>query len=555
MNTPPFFFRVLGSISVLVVGATLHATGIAVAAPESPDDPVRADFNGDGFDDLAIGVPLADVGNVVDAGAVRLYAGGTSGLTFLSTLSQNSAFVADTAEAGDRFGSALTTGFFNADRFLDLAVGVPGEDRGRTKDSGAVHVFYGTAKGLTATGDVVFDQASRGIGGSAEAGDRFGSSVAAGDFGRTGQQDLAVGVPLEDVGKAKDAGIVQVIYGTTKGLASAKTKTISQNTSKVEGSAESGDRFGSSLAVGDFGRSAKDDLAIAAPYEDIQNAKDTGMVHVLYGATKGLTGSGSSAFGQANRAISGLHETGDLFGFSLSAGNLGRSAKDELAIGVPYEDIGTRVDAGLLHVLYGASGAMSAAGSEEFSADSPNVGGASEAGDHFGFALASADLIGTAESELVVGVPDEDFEFPGQDRPTMVDPGSVEVLLGSAPGLNRGGRSKELTAEAFEVSAQSEPGDRWGAALATGNFSTSPFGGGTKADLVIGEPGEDINRVTPAVPDVGEVSLLVGSDRDFQGNPGGDIVGKPEGDQLFVPTNQAKAGDRFGSAISSTRLN
>ena len=57
------------------------------------------------------------------------------------------------------------------------------------------------------------------------------------------------------------------------------------------------------------------------------------------------------------------------------------------------------------------------------------------------------------------------------------------------------------------------------------------------------------------MPDVGEVSLLVGSDRDFLGRPGGDIVGKPGGDQLFVPRNQAKAGDRFGSAISSTRLN
>ena len=553
MHTPPLFFRVLGSLAVLVAGATLHATGIAGAAPEAPDDPVRADFNGDGFDDLAIGVPLADVGNVVDAGAVRLYAGGTSGLTFVTTLTQNFAGVADTAEAGDRFGSALTTGFFNADRFLDLAVGVPGEDRGRVKDSGAVHVFYGTAKGLTATGDVVFDQASRGIGGSAEAGDRFGSSVAAGDFGRSGQQDLAVGVPFENVGKAKDAGIVQVIYGSTKGLASAKTKTISQNTSKVEGSAESGDRFGSSLAVGDFGRSGKDDLAIGAPYEDLGKAKDTGMVHVLYGATKGLTGSGSSAFSQGKRSVSGLQETGDLFGFSLSAGNLGRSAKDDLAIGVPYENIGTKADAGLLHVLYGASGPMSAAGSDEFTADSPNVGGASEAGDHFGFALASADLVGTAESELVVGVPDEDFTLFGTNN--LTDAGSVQVLQGSPQGLNRGAASIELTAEDFEVRAESETGDRWGAALATGNFSTSPFGGGTKADLVIGEPGEDINRSNPAVPNVGEVSLLVGSDRDFRGDPPGDIVGKPGGDQLFVPTNQAKAGDRFGSAISSTRQN
>ena len=39
-----------------------------------------ADFNGDGFDDLAIGVPWEDVGGVENAGAVNVLYGSSGGL-------------------------------------------------------------------------------------------------------------------------------------------------------------------------------------------------------------------------------------------------------------------------------------------------------------------------------------------------------------------------------------------------------------------------------------------------------------------------------------------
>ena len=94
---------------------------------------------------------------------------------------------------------AAVQGDFNGDGFADLAVGAPGEDLG-SPDAGAVNVLYGSAAGLTSAGNQFWHQNSPGIAERADAGDLFGSALAAGDFNGDGFDDLAIGVPAEDVG-------------------------------------------------------------------------------------------------------------------------------------------------------------------------------------------------------------------------------------------------------------------------------------------------------------------------------------------------------------------
>ena len=80
---------------------------------------IQGDFNGDGFSDLAIGVPFEDITvgttTVTDAGAVQVLYGSLDGLQAHGVngpddqfWSQNSFGVGDTAEGGDNFGMALT---------------------------------------------------------------------------------------------------------------------------------------------------------------------------------------------------------------------------------------------------------------------------------------------------------------------------------------------------------------------------------------------------------------------------------------------------------------
>ena len=51
-----------------------------------------------------------------------------------------------TSEPRDLFGTAVTTGDFDGDRFDDLAVGVPAEDIDGDTDAGAVNVIYGSSQ-------------------------------------------------------------------------------------------------------------------------------------------------------------------------------------------------------------------------------------------------------------------------------------------------------------------------------------------------------------------------------------------------------------------------
>src|SRR5207244_3597033 len=93
---------------------------------------------------------------------------------------------------------------FNGDGYGDLGVGVPGEGVGTAAAAGAVNVLYGTASGLTADFSELWHQSRPSVADSVEADDHFGAAIATGDFDGDGYDDLAVGVPDENVGTIAD---------------------------------------------------------------------------------------------------------------------------------------------------------------------------------------------------------------------------------------------------------------------------------------------------------------------------------------------------------------
>src|SRR5437773_9343304 len=127
--------------------------------------------------------------------------------------------------------SASAFGDFNGDLYEDLAIGVPGESLGAGNTipfAGAVNVIYGSTTGLQATGtggpdDQFWNQDSTSVKDAAEEGDRFGQSLAAGDFNNDGKSDLAVGAALESTSTLDHIGAVNVIYGSTTGLQATGT--------------------------------------------------------------------------------------------------------------------------------------------------------------------------------------------------------------------------------------------------------------------------------------------------------------------------------------------
>ena len=462
-----------GSPNIEGTYETLDHFGWAVAS---------GDFNGDGIADLAVGVPHEAIGAAGFAGAVNILYGTNDGLSSPGNQGwhQDSPGIEGGSEALDRFGSALATGYFNDDQYADLAVGVPGEDIGAINEAGAVHILYGTKNGLSATGNQMWYQDSPGIEGGSEADDRFGSALAVGDFNDDRIDDLAVGVPGEDIGATNEAGAVHILYGTKNGLSATGNQLWDQDSLVIEGGgSQERDWFGSALAAGNFDGDRYDDLAVGVPGEDVGAAHGAGAVNILYGGSTGLSAAANQLWHQDSPDIEGGSENFDQFGTPLAAGNFNGDRYDDLAVGVPSEAIGDTYKAGAVHILYGGVAGLSAAGDQLWSQGSPGTEGAYEAGDLFGWALAAGNFDDDRYDDLAVGVPSEAIG-------AIDKAGAVHILYGTKNGLSSTG-DQLWYQDSWGIEDASEDGDWFGSALAAGNFNDDGYD-----DLAVGVPGEDI---------------------------------------------------------------
>jgi hypothetical protein len=412
------------------------------------------------------------------------------------------------------------------DAYADLAIGVPGRPVGPTTAAGAASVLSGTDGGLTATDSQYLNQFNTGGGESPNSYDEFGKALAAGDFDGDGFVDLAIGVPGESIAGANNAGAVHVLYGTADGYSSSDAQLWSQEALPSQ-TAEANEQFGAALASGDFNGDTFDDLAIGVPEQDFLDQADIGTVNVLYGSANGLVDTGFQVFAQGF-AIEDVIEAGDQFGKVLTVGNFNGDAYYDLAIGVPREDIGTTVDAGAVHVIYGSADGLSYDG-DQFWVQGDYIQGTPEAFDGFGYALAAGDFDGDGNDDLAIGVPDEDFGY--------VNAGVVHVLWGSQFGLSS--EFDQLWRQDLLEPEASELGDRFGAALAAGDFD-----GDGNDDLAIGAPDETLEGPTLGIDSAGVVHVLYGSGTLFTG----------EGSDLFtqdLEMEQPEAFDRFGHTLAS----
>ena len=497
-----------------------------------PPQPPAGDFNGDGVADQAIGVPLEDVGSTADAGAVNVVYGSAGGLTQGGNqlFTQTDLGGGQAAESGDRFGAALASADFDQDGFADLAVGAPREDIGATVDTGTVNVLYGSGSGLTATGSQAFSQGSGGIADSAEAGDQLGASLAAGDLDGDADGDLAVGAPSESVGSIAGAGAVNVIYGSGAGLAATGNQLFHQDSAGIVEVAESGDSFGAALASGDLNGDSRDDLAVGAPSEAVTSVAGAGSVNVIHGSASGLTSSGNQVWSQNSAGIADAAESGDRMGAALASGNLNGDARDDLAIGVSSESIGSASGAGAVHAIYGAAAGLASAGSQFWSQNSTDVKDAAEANDRLGSALAAGDLDGDLDDDLLAGA-------PGESIGTAAAAGGINMLLGSGSGLSSTGNLL-WSQNSAAISEVSEAGDSFGAALATADLNDD-----ARDDLAIGVPSESIGTIA-----AGALNMIYGSGSGLSST----------GNQLWSQDStgvldQAEAGDQFGAALGAAR--
>ncbi|MEU8661377.1 hypothetical protein [Actinoplanes philippinensis] len=432
------------------------------ATPVTGKGATRADFDGDGRDDLAA---------FSNAGLSVRYSSAPYRDLLLTE------WVGGTCTC---LGSSLVTGNFNGDRYDDLVAGAPGEAdlRNMGYQAGAVWVFPGGPGGLQVDRVQHFNLSTAGVPGASAEGDWFGEGLAAGDITGDGRDELAIGMPYKKIGNREAAGAVVVLKGSTAGVTSSGARWISQATAGVPGSPEVHDHFGRTLAIGRIDNNRYQDLVVGAPQEDDGDLRDgSGMITQFWGGASGISLSKVTAVNGSTVSRT-LKQTGLYLwymGSELAIGDLDGNGYGEIVAGAAGAQAYWHVNGGAVVTFPGRTTGVSAKGAAAFTQNTAGVPGAAEDEDRFGDSLAVGDVTGDGRADVLVGV-------PGEDR----DAGAIVLLRGSAKGLTGSG-SQALSQSSAVVPGGAERGDRFGAAVALLNLN-----GAGGLDAAIGSPDEQV---------------------------------------------------------------
>lgn len=386
-------------------------------------------------------------------------------------------------EAGDRHGHSVAAGDFDGDGIDDLATGTPFEDVDGGHFNGAVVVNYGNSFGLTHSGSQLLLQSDGDV---LEDDALFGTALAAGDFDDDGYDDLAVGAPSSDRG-ATNAGTVFVYAGGPSGL--SYWHYLWQPS--AGGTPEVGDRFGSSLCVGQLDGAAGtyEDLVVGAPGEDDQ----AGSIFYYTGGSNGLL-NGTSGW-RKQSSFGGTNHPGDQFGYSVAAGQVEGTSYHEIVVGSPFEDVSGAENAGVVWVILGTSSGPSASTADLIRPDQGDLPNTPFPDGWFGLAVVTGRFYGGSYDGVAIGE-------PGRSYFGHPESGRVVVGKGTASGLSFEG-DDAITLFQDDAGWAIGDEDNFGKSLAAGDYENADV----YEDLAIGSPADNANG-GPA--GAGVVSILFG---------------------------------------------
>ncbi|MET7679175.1 FG-GAP and VCBS repeat-containing protein [Streptomyces sp. NPDC005423] len=357
-----------------------------------------ADFNGDGYDDLAVASPFEKVGTDTDGGALAILWGSASGLT------GKASDVPDPApSAHDDWGQSLAAGDFDGDGRADLAVG---------SSAATVYVYKGGFSASTGTPGGRYTIKPPISSGSS--GFPYGpESLTAGDINGDGRTDLVVDGFETQTSNGWNTNYY--VPGTASGLSVTGVRTL--KTGIVTGIGDiNGDGYGDIVTGADW--DAKTDDGRTIP-----DSANGGKVNITYGSASGPAA--TTGITQNTGAVPGTSEKSDAFGWDLDLGDVNGDGYQDIVISAPEEDLGSVTNTGMLTVLYGsASGVNTTTGIQSFAQSTAGVPGTDEKNDLFGIDVKLDDVTGDGKADLVIG----SYENGGDGAVTYLPSNGTKIV-------------------------------------------------------------------------------------------------------------------------------
>jgi hypothetical protein len=533
-----------GSATGLSASSNWYVTGCYATGPGAALGSSVAgagDVNGDGYDDIVIGAPGAELWLYGVVGKVYVLYGSATGLPLLPGFTNLGSVNYGTTIAGQHlyatFGNTVApAGDLNGDGYADIAVGAPYDDN-YGADAGMAFVFRGTAAGVdTATANLLWWE-SAGVPGAmfgvtlAPAGDVNGDGRPDLLIGETGRVDLAQGaggtliigqllpyatsnLHVRTAGDVNGDGMSDVLvgdpystnvesfegrvlvhYGAGDGPSTFANWTLDQ-------SAIDNPNLGWSVSsAGDVNGDGYEDVLVGSPtwYNfTVPGSVNNGLVMMYYGHSTGL----SPSYDWFNYGADN-----DQLGISVASADVNGDGYADVLVGAHGAAGGT----GQVRIWYGSSTGPSPAG--------PNLTltGISAGGNFGSWVAPAGDVNGDGYPDVIVGAPvAEDPTTP------LADEGRAYVYAGAAGGLGA-------------APIWSRSGGQAGAHLGSCVAGAGDVNGDGFADVVVGAPDFDtITKLGETIPDAGRVVVAYGS----PGGPAAETIR-----QVFEPW-------RYGNAVA-----
>ncbi len=358
------------------------------------------DINQDGCDDLLVGA----ITTTNNRGAAYLFYGSPSGLPDADSDGVGRPSDAVWRVTGDQtfalLGSSFTSGDFNGDSYVDIAVSARAYDNAQN-DEGRIYVFFNSASGLP-------DADADGIAQVSEAGWVFESDHASGSAGFNqglavanvngdAYSDLIIGVYRHSNGQSRE-GRAYAFYGSASGFNDADADGIARPADAdwtVE-SDMSNAYLGYALAnAGDLDGDGADELIVSA-YRYSNGQTSEGAAFVFYGASPGglpdADADGIARLSDAGWQVESDNAYSDFGNWLSSGGDFNGDGFRDVLVGARSYNADGRA-----YIYYGSGAGLST------SADW--VGVATDDSDNYGAVVGDVgDLNGDGRSEFFVSL-------------------------------------------------------------------------------------------------------------------------------------------------------